>query len=187
MATSERKRLIFTAIAVALMGIVTGLLLGGGLLPSRAEGQLYAEEVTITTTVTDVVHAHDDYPQQHTHTITTEVTTTETTPHGYFHDLAATIGAGTSPTGSASTPKQAANAVRIIGRHFYPPILTVTAGTTVTWTNDDSEDHTATSDDLLFNHFLAIYNSGSYTFNERGTFNYTCEPHDEMRGSIIVE
>jgi plastocyanin len=185
MATSERKRLIFTAMAIALVGIVTGLLLGGALTPSRAEGQLYAEEVTTTTTVITVVHTHDDYPQQHAHTITTEVTTTETTPHGYFHDLATTIASGT--TGSASTPKQAANAVRIIGRHFYPPILTVTAGTTVTWTNDDSEDHTATSDDLLFNHFLAIYKSGSYTFSEPGTYSYACEPHDEMRGTIIVE
>ena len=33
MVMSERKRLIFTAIAVSPVGIVTGLLLGDGLLP----------------------------------------------------------------------------------------------------------------------------------------------------------
>ncbi len=185
MATSERKRLIFTAIAIALVGIVTGLLLGGALTPSRAAGQLYAEEVTTTTTVTNVVHTHDDYHQQHTHTITTEVTTTETTPHGWFHDLATIIASGT--TGSASTPKQAANEVRILGRTYIPGTITVTAGTTVTWTNEDSEDHTVTSDDGIFNDSLSIYRSFSYTFNEPGTFSYYCEPHPEMLGKVIVE
>lgn len=36
MAISERRSIAFTAVAVALMGIVTGLLLGGALLPSAA-------------------------------------------------------------------------------------------------------------------------------------------------------
>jgi plastocyanin len=35
-AITERRRLAFTAIAVSLVGIVTGLLLGGALLPSTA-------------------------------------------------------------------------------------------------------------------------------------------------------
>ena len=185
---SERKRLIFTAMAIALVGILTGLLLGGALTPSRAAGQLYAEEVTTTTTVTNVGHTHDGYAQQHTHTITTEVTTTETTPHGWFHDLAATIGAGTSPTGSASTPKRAANEVIALGNEFQPYILTVTAGTTVTWNMLDTESHTVTSDDGFFNGRLGIVGDYfSYTFNEPGTFSYTCEPHSDMEGKIIVE
>jgi plastocyanin len=187
MATSERKRLIFTAMAIALVGIVTGLLLGGALTPSRAEGQLYAEEVTTTTTVTSVVHTHDDYPQQHTHIITTEVATTETTPHGYFHDLALTIGAGTSPTGSASTAKLAANEVIIPSRYYLPDPITVTAGTTVTWANVDVEEHSVTSNDNLFNHYLYTGEAFSYTFNEPGTFNYYCEPHSGMTGTVIVE
>ena len=49
---SERKRLTLTAIAVALVGIVTGLLLGGGLLPSQAAYQIYDERVTTETTET---------------------------------------------------------------------------------------------------------------------------------------
>jgi plastocyanin len=187
MAMNERKRLIFTAIAIALVGIVTGLLLGGGLLPSRAEGQLYAEKVTTTTTVTDVVHAHDDYPQQHTHTITTEVTTTETTPHGYFHDLATTIASGT--TGSASTPKQAANDVAAWDNYFTPASIIVPVGTTVTWTNVGFELHTVTTYTDLFSLDLAFGDSLSYTFNEPGTYTYFCIPHEseDMTGKVIVE
>ena len=187
MATNERKRLIFTAMTVALVGIVTGLLLGGGLLPSRAEGQLYDEKVTTTTTVTSVVHIHGDYPQQHEHTITTEVTTTETTPHGYFHDFALTIASGT--TGSAATPKRAANEVIIMGRAFNPNPITVTAGTTVTWTNQDPQSHVVTSDDGLFLFELALHDSFSYTFNEPGTFTYHGRaPGDDLfDGKVIVE
>ena len=185
MATGKRKRLIFTAMAVALVGIVTGLLLGGALTPSRAAGQLYAEEVTAITTITSVVHTHADYPQQHAHTITTEVTTTETTPHGYFHDLAMTTASGT--TGSASTPKRAANEVIIPSRYYLPDLITVTASTTVTWTNLDVEHHTVTSRDGLFDVVLLFQEVFSYTFNEPGTFRYYCDFHSEQTGTVIVE
>ena len=86
---SERKGLICTAIAVSLVGIVTGLFLGGGLLPFQAANQLYNESTATSKTVRTVVHSHDGI-SQHEHTIIIVVTTTETTPHGYFHNFAAT-------------------------------------------------------------------------------------------------
>ncbi len=78
MAMSKRKRLIFTAMAVALVGIVTGLLPGCASTPSP-------------------------------------------------------------------TSTQAANEVIILGRAMIPGTITVTAGTMVTWTNMDSEDHIVAS------------------------------------------
>ncbi len=182
---SERKRIAFTAIAVALVGIVTGLLLGGGLLPSQAAYQMYDEKVTTTTTETVVGHSHGDIPQ-HTHTITTEITTTETTPHGYFHGLATMT--ASAPTASAPTTAPGGSEVLIATRAFSPQSLTVPVGTTVTWTNVDLEDdHSVTSDISLFDADLSFGNTFSYTFTEPGTYPYHCTPHDDMFGQIIVE
>ena len=48
------------------------------------------------------------------------------------------------PTGAPAAPV-AGNAVAITGFAFSPAALTVKAGTTVTWTNKDSDAHTVTS------------------------------------------
>ncbi len=71
---------------------------------------------------------------------------------------------------------------------FAPKTLTVKVGTTVTWTNQDSVGHTATSDDGSFDTgLLAKGESGSVTFNEKGTFTYHCTPHPYMKAKIVVE
>ncbi len=185
MAISERKRLTFTAIAVVLVGIVTGLLLGGALLPSQAAGQQYNERTTTTTTVTNVVHTHDG--SRHTHTTTTVVTTTETTPHYTFHQPTTAI-AQPGTTTTATAPVLAFNEVIIFGRAYMPSSITVPVGTTVTWTNPDAEEHTVTSNiGGLFDNYLLGGDSFSYTFNEPGTFTYSCMPHPEMLGRVIVE
>ncbi len=179
---SERKRITFTAIAVALVGIVTGLLLGGGLLPSQAAYQIYDERVTTETTETVLVHTHDDIPE-HTHILTTEITATETTPHGYFHGPATTTAA---PTTTAPGVVE----VPIIGQGFKPQNLTVPVGTTITWVNLDFEDdHTVTSETAgyLFDESLSFSNTFSYTFTEPGIYPYNCVPHDDMYGRITVE
>ncbi|MGH7052480.1 MAG: cupredoxin domain-containing protein, partial [Stellaceae bacterium] len=46
--------------------------------------------------------------------------------------------------GGAVPAKAASAAVEIRNMQFMPQTLTVTAGTTVTWTNDDSSPHTVT-------------------------------------------
>lgn len=188
-AMSERKRLISTAIAVSLVGIVTGLFLGGDLLPSRpAALQQYDERTTATETKQAAVHAHDGI-SQHEHTVTTVVTTTETTPHGWFHDFAATMVPGMTPTTTASTtPKRAPNEVWVINREFLPQTITVPVGTTVTWTNKDDEEHTVTFEAGLLNRRLVARGTFfSHTFTENGTFTYYCDPHPEMVGKVIVE
>jgi plastocyanin len=68
-------------------------------------------------------------------------------------------------------------------------VLTVKAGTTVTWTNEDpGMMHTVTSADELFDSgFLEEGASLSYTFDEPGEYEYFCGPHPWMRAKIIVE
>lgn len=80
---------------------------------------------------------------------------------------------------------------------FSPREIRVTAGTTVTWTNDDLVLHTATSgrsdgrrgtpDRLFDSGDMLEGDSFSFTFDEEGTFDYYCSPHPWMTGTVIVE
>lgn len=65
--------------------------------------------------------------------------------------------------------------------------LTVKAGTTVTWTNNDNTTHTVTADDNSFNSgdITAGY-SFSKTFSAQGTFPYHCTYHSTMKATVIV-
>lgn len=72
---------------------------------------------------------------------------------------------------------------------FQPDELTVSAGTTVTWTNLDGVAHTTTSDDAVWDSGgLAGGGTFSFTFDEPGTFQYLCSIHPaQMRATITVE
>ena len=80
-----------------------------------------------------------------------------------------------------------ANQVMIQNFAFTPPSLTVPVGSTVTWTNKDQTQHTATADDKSFDSGpLAPGASFSFTFTQAGTFTYKCTFHPNMLGTIIV-
>lgn len=74
------------------------------------------------------------------------------------------------------------------------PALTVPIGTSVTWTNRDAIDHTATEylngfpkPDARFDFELTPNGSASYTFDEAGTVEVGCVPHPAMQMLVIVE
>lgn len=183
----EKIRLIYSTIAIILVGIVTGLFLGGGLLPSQAAQQQYDEKTTTSKTDFTIVHAHDGF-SQHTHSLITVVTVTETTQHGSFHNFAAAMLSPGTATQEASAPKQAANEVWVWGREFRSNIMTVLVGTKVTWVNKEGDVHSVTSMKAgLFDGTLAPYGSWSYTFTEPGTYDYYCGPHSDMTGVIMVK
>jgi plastocyanin len=78
------------------------------------------------------------------------------------------------------------NAVKIQNFAFDPGTLTVKKGTTVTWTNNDSAPHQIKS--ATFNSSqLSKGQAFSFTFNETGTFDYSCSIHPSMLGKIIVQ
>lgn len=75
----------------------------------------------------------------------------------------------------------------IEGFAFNPATLEVAAGTTVTWTNNDSAAHTVTADDGSFQSGrLEQGDSFSYTFETAGTFSYFCEYHSGMTATVTV-
>jgi plastocyanin len=187
---SERIRLVFTFIAVVLVGIATGFFLHGSLPPAQVAGlQLFDKMVVTSINKSTVVHGGDGFGQ-HTHVITATTTVTETTPHGDFPDFAEKLAPWAFT--NATIAKQGTYEIWIYGREFTPNTLTVPAGTKVTWVNKSSEQHTVSSNISLFNSFVyingSIDDSFSYTFTEPGTYNYYCQPHlsSGMLGKIIV-
>jgi len=78
------------------------------------------------------------------------------------------------------------NTVDIRNFAFNPATLTVKVGTTVTWINNDSVTHAIKSDTFNSGN-LAKGQTDQYTFNNRGTFDYSCRIHPSMKGQIIVQ
>jgi plastocyanin len=85
---------------------------------------------------------------------------------------------------------QIAPAARVTIRNFAfnPANLTVKVGTAVIFTNEDSVDHTVTSDTNVFDtgrippgQFAVLW------FRTAGNFPYHCTPHPNMQGTITVQ
>lgn len=188
MAVSERQRLIFTAVAVSLLAILTGLFLGGALMPSQRDGlQQYNKSIATAAKQSFVVHSHDNL-SSHEHKMTDTLIITETTPHGFLHGFAATVGSGMTTAQTVSTVGQGANEIWVNNSEVLPQSISVPVGTTVTWTNKDNSEHTVTFDNGLVDMRLITRGASfNYTFNEVGTFTFYCEPHPGMRGRVIVK
>ena len=82
---------------------------------------------------------------------------------------------------------QSSNTITIQNSSFNPSMLTITAGTTVTWVNKASGTMDVTSDSGLFSSGnLTNGMSYNYTFNQTGSFPYHCAIHPSMTGTIVV-
>ena len=87
-----------------------------------------------------------------------------------------------------AAPAPAAAAVSIDNFTFKAPVVTVKAGTTVTWTNGDDIPHTVVSKDGVFrSKVLDTGDHFSFTFAKAGQFGYFCSLHPHMTGTIIVK
>jgi plastocyanin len=76
--------------------------------------------------------------------------------------------------------------VSIVAGAYTPASATVTVGQTVRWTATDTNAHTATSDQRLWDSgCIAPGSSYAYTFTTRGIFSYYCIYHGH-RGTITV-
>jgi plastocyanin len=82
-------------------------------------------------------------------------------------------------------------AVTIDNFSFKTPVITVTAGTTITWTNRDDIPHTVTADDgpppSYRSHPLDTGDHFAWLFGTPGTYRYFCSIHPKMRGTVIVQ
>jgi plastocyanin len=95
------------------------------------------------------------------------------------------------PTTATSSIPSNSTVVKIVantGSNSYNPNpLEVKVGETVTWINDDSVIHTATSTDGTFDSgIMRNGQSFSYTFDTAGEYPYYCTLHPNMVGTVVV-
>jgi plastocyanin len=77
--------------------------------------------------------------------------------------------------------------VHIRDNAFVPPSVTVAAGTSVTFVNDDDDAHTATADDAAWDsEGLSQGQKWARTFAKAGKFAYHCTVHPMMHGAVVV-
>jgi len=101
---------------------------------------------------------------------------------------AAAEAADSTATGDATAIADA-TMVDIKNLAYAPASVEIPVGATVTWTNDDTVPHTATAKDrkALQSGTLNPGDSYSQTFDQPGTFDYFCEFHANMKGTIVVQ
>ncbi|MEO8468807.1 MAG: cupredoxin domain-containing protein [Chloroflexota bacterium] len=89
------------------------------------------------------------------------------------------------PTGAPGGPTAS---VDVFDNGFTLADLTVTKGTTVTWTNTGQRGHTVTSADGTFGSdgVLTSGKTFAHTFDSSGTFAYKCLIHSDMQGTVTV-
>lgn len=95
---------------------------------------------------------------------------------------------GSTPSATPTPAGATSTTTTIMNFAFHPMTLTVRAGTTVTWTNQDSSTHTVTA-------VAGGFDSGnmpqgmtfSHTFPTAGTYAYRCNIHQYMTGSVVVQ
>lgn len=87
-----------------------------------------------------------------------------------------------------------AEVVRQINAVFEPSELTISVGTEVVFTNEDSYAHTVSEgtdgnvvDDPIVDEEVAAGGEVRVTFDEAGTYDITCEIHPDMQMTITVE
>ena len=87
-----------------------------------------------------------------------------------------------------ATAAEPSNTVVMKNFDFSPMVLTVRAGTTVTWKNMDGEPHTVASIDGAFHSSgLDQGESFSFKFGKPGTYKYLCSIHPQMTAEIVVK
>lgn len=90
---------------------------------------------------------------------------------------------------SGSAAPTATDAVSIKDMAFTPADITVKAGTTVTWTNNDSVAHTVTETDSQTGPNSGNLEPGktfTFTYSAAGTYKYHCSIHPNMTGTVTV-
>lgn len=100
--------------------------------------------------------------------------------------------AGSQPSSMDQTQNVGAQprsvAAEIKNFAFAPKEIRISAGTKVTWTNQDSVAHTVTSDTNAFGSpLIGKGEQFEHVFSQKGTFPYFCKPHPNMKGTVIVE
>jgi plastocyanin len=87
--------------------------------------------------------------------------------------------------GEPNAAPVAASEISMQGSEFLPNHATVTAGTTVTWRNDDGYPHDVAFD-AARSPLMEAGTTFQRTFDEAGSFRYECTLHPGMVGRVTV-
>ncbi len=94
----------------------------------------------------------------------------------------------TPPSNPATPPDPVTHEVAIANFAFDAQTVTIFAGDTVRWTNQDQAAHTVSEEAYVFESgSLGSGEAFSFTFDEAGTFAYRCDFHPSMVGWVVVE
>jgi plastocyanin len=101
-------------------------------------------------------------------------------------------GAYVANVGAAATVAAASGELKaVVINHFkyQPERLTIHEGDTVEWTNLDIVPHTATAVNRkpFDSGRIAKGASWRFTFTRKGTYEYLCTLHPNMKGKLVVE
>ena len=154
-----------------------------------AAGTSVASGASVTMVISDGSGATTSTTPPTTATPTT-VTPTTATPTTVPPTTATTAApANTTTTESlATTSTTVVNEIAIVNLTFEPASLTVNAGDTVTWVNEDTVAHDVVADDGSFDSgSLAPGASFPHTFTTAGTVPYHCSIHPQMTGAVVVQ
>jgi len=92
-----------------------------------------------------------------------------------------------SPVAGAGTAAEGETAVNIANFAYDPATLEVKAGSTVTWTNNDTTAHTVSQVGGGFESGkLDPGMTFSFTFDTPGTYDYFCQFHANMKATVVV-
>lgn len=100
----------------------------------------------------------------------------------------AALGAKNSVMAAQQKPQSVE--VKIDNFSFGPAALTVSLGSTVTWTNRDDIPHTVVSADdpkVFKSKVLDTDEKFSFKFEKAGTYSYFCSLHPKMTAKVIVQ
>jgi plastocyanin len=91
------------------------------------------------------------------------------------------------PASAPSGPPVNTNSVAIRNFAFSPAVITVAAGTTVTWANQDNDPHTVVLVDHSYRSTpMDTGDHVTHTFATPGQYRYFCGLHPQMTGIVIV-
>jgi len=96
-----------------------------------------------------------------------------------------------TPTPSAATPAPAASPVSFVhikNFAYVPDKVTINAGDSVRFIQDDDAPHTVTATDKTFDSGnLDKGKTWTHKFDKAGTYAYFCAYHTYMKGSVVVK
>ena len=87
----------------------------------------------------------------------------------------------------SSKPAPKTQTVVIDGFKFQPALLTVNTGDMVVFTNQDMVPHNAVAEGKFDSGKLEQGKSWTYTAKDKGTFDYICTYHPNMKGQLVVQ